>query len=285
MSLINLIRGGGDLASGVALRLHRAGLKVMITELAQPLVVRRLVSFAEAVYRGDFRVENVTARRVNDLLSALRVIEEGEIPVLIDPDCESLRTLQMRKEGPRTYSRLGPVVLVDGRMMKTYQDRDLDSAALIIGLGPGFVAGRNCHAVIETKRGHTLGRVIWDGTPEANTGIPESVADHGAERVLRAPGDGIFKAYVEICDHLDNGQPVGEVDGLPVAAPFSGVLRGLLQSGMKVTRGMKIGDLDPRDRPEYCSMVSDKSLAVGGGVLEAILSRPELRLHLWDIAA
>jgi xanthine dehydrogenase accessory factor len=282
MSLITLIRGGGDLASGVALRLHKAGLRVMITELPQPLVVRRMVSFAEAVYRGVFTVEGVTARRVNDLEKAWIASDEGEIPVLVDPDCEILIQLQGVAENPGDSRRQDLVVLVDGRMAKHPGEIDLNCAALVIGLGPGFVAGENCHAAIETKRGHYLGRVIWEGSTEADTGIPEGVADRGVERVLRAPADGAFTTLVEICSHIDAGHIVGEVAGQPVPAPFSGVLRGLLQTGTRVARGMKIGDLDPRDEPEYCWSISDKSLAVGGGVLEAILSHPPLRLHLWS---
>ena len=277
MGLITLIRGGGDLASGVALRLHRAGLRVMITELPQPLVVRRLVSFAEAVHRGVFTVEDVTARRVNNLETARRMMDQREIPVLVDRDCEALTVLRSSNESLTESNRQEPVVLVDARMTKRPGDIDLDCAALVIGLGPGFVAGENCHAAIETKRGHFLGRVNWDGSPEADTGVPEGVA----ERVLRAPADGIFLASVEICTHLEPGQSVGEVSGQRIPAPFSGVLRGLLLSGILVTRGMKIGDLDPRDKPDYCRLVSDKSLAVGGGVLEAILSRPGLRPYLW----
>lgn len=282
MGLITLIRGGGDLASGVALRLHRAGLRVLVTELPRPLVVRRLVSFAEAVYRGVHSVEGVTARLVKDLQTALRTMDEGDIPVIVDPDCEILPLLQARGKNSPDSGRGRPVVLVDARMTKRTEDIDLGCAWLVIGLGPGFVAGQNCHAAIETKRGHYLGRVIWEGAPQADTGIPEGVAEYGAERVLRAPAEGIFRAAVELCAHLEAGQLVGEVAGQAVLAPFPGVLRGLIHSGIAVSRGMKIGDLDPRDEPDYCRMVSDKSLAVGGGVLEAILSRAELRPHLWD---
>jgi xanthine dehydrogenase accessory factor len=270
MSVITLIRGGGDLASGVALRLQKAGLRVMITELPRPLVVRRMVSFAEAVHRGVFTVEGVTARRVNDLDEARHVMRMREIPVLVDPDCKILPSL------------IRPVVLVDGRMTKTPGEIELGSASLVIGLGPGFLAGENCHAAIETKRGHYLGRVIWEGSPEADTGIPEGVAERGVERVLRAPADGTFVPLAEICSHVELGGSIGAVSGQRIEAPFAGVLRGLLHEGTKVTRGMKIGDLDPRDIPEYCRVVSDKSLAIGGGVLEAILSRAELRPHLWD---
>jgi xanthine dehydrogenase accessory factor len=282
MGLITLIRGGGDLASGVALRLHRAGIRVIVTELPQPLVVRRMVSFAQAVHRGVFTVENATARRVSDLEDARQRLQEGEIPVLVDPDCEILSLLGDQGKNTAGQDRLYPVVLVDGRMTKDPGITDLKGAALVIGLGPGFVAGVNCHAAIETKRGHYLGRVIWNGSPEANTGIPEGMAGRSTERVLRAPADGIFLASVEICEHVTAGQLIGSVEGQPIHAPFTGVLRGLVYSGMPVHRGMKIGDVDPRDDPGYCRRVSDKSLAVGGGVLEAILSRPELRPYLWE---
>lgn len=266
--MLVVLRGGGDLASGVALRLHRSGLRVLITELAQPLVVRRLVSFAEAVYRGEISVEGVHARRAQNISQALSTLEMGMIPVLIDPHGACL-------------SELVPSVLVDGRMRKRPPELGMGAASLVIGLGPGFIAGENCHAVIETNRGHRLGYVVWHGAPEADTGIPESVMNQREERVLRAPSDGELVAYAEICEHLEQGQLVARVAGKAVYAPFAGVLRGMLQSGISVYKGLKIGDVDPRDDPSYCSMVSDKSLAIGGGVLEAILSRADLRSILW----
>jgi xanthine dehydrogenase accessory factor len=219
---------------------------------------------------------------VSDLEDARQRLREGEIPVLVDPDCEILSRLVDQGKNTARQDRLDPVVLVDGRMTKDPGTTDLNKAALVIGLGPGFVAAVNCHAAIETKRGHYLGRVIWNGSPEANTGIPEGVAGRNADRVLRAPAGGIFLASVEICEHVTAGQLIGSVEGQPIHAPFTGVLRGLVNTGIAVRRGMKIGDVDPRNDPGYCRLVSDKSLAVGGGVLEAILSRPELRPHLWE---
>lgn len=266
-----LIRGGGDLASGVALRLYRAGLRVVITELPQPLAVRRSVSFAEAVPRGEMTVEGVTARRVvdpTDTLRVLQVLARGLIPVLIDPEGHAIPALH-------------PHVVVDARMLKRKVPLIPTSVKLIIGLGPGFAVGENCHAVVETMRGHMLGRVIWDGSAEEDSGVPEPVASHAGERVLRAPQDGILQAYAQICQHLEAGDRVAEVAGEAVLAPFRGVLRGLLLPGLEVKTGQKIGDVDPRDDPSYCSLVSDKSLAIGGGVLEAILSRAELRPYLW----
>lgn len=260
-----LIRGGGDLASGVALRLHRVGMRVVITELAQPLVIRRLVSFAESIYQGQAQVEEVTSRRVEKISDIKRVLNDGVIPVLVDPECTIIN--HIHEVGDQTKIS----VLVDGRMTKGPPDIGIDAAPLVVGLGPGFVAGGNCHAVIETNRGHFLGRVIWKGNPLVDTGVPEGFGGEFQDRVLRSPGEGIFQPYRQICDHLNPGDLIAEVEGHPITAPFKGVLRGLLHSGLTVQQGSKVGDLDPRDDPRYCRSVSDKSLAISGGVLEAIL--------------
>jgi xanthine dehydrogenase accessory factor len=274
MTLYTFIRGGGDLASGVALRLFRAGVRVLIAELEQPLVVRRLASFAETVYRGEFAIEEASSLLAQDLPQALSFLETGIIPVMVDPGGNSLSTLRTR------ISHRERTILVDARMLKRAPDLGLDSADFVIGLGPGFYAGENCHAVIETKRGHFMGRVIWTGMAEADSGVPEGVAGHGADRVLRAPAGGVFNPLVEIGAHLEAGEPVAQIGGQVITAPFSGRLRGLLHSGLTVEAGMKVGDVDPRDDPRTCTLVSDKSLAIGGGVLEAILTRPELRAFL-----
>ncbi len=276
MALWVLIRGGGDLASGVVLRLYRAGLQVLVTELPEPLMVRRKVSFAEAIYEGETFVEEAPARRAEDLERAISLARQRVVPVLVDPEAATLKSLRER------VSNDVPIVLVDARMTKQRSELSLDSASLVIGLGPGFVAGENCHAVVETMRSHWLGRVIWQGAPEADTGIPDPVNDKGAERVLRAPAAGKVEALAEIGERLRKGQQVAAVSGQPVLAPFDGVLRGLVHPGLQVSQGMKIGDVDPRGDPRYCFLVSDKSLAIGGGVLEAILMRPEIRPHLWD---
>ncbi len=270
--MIVLIRGGGDLASGVALRLYRAGLRVVITELPEPLAVRRTVSFSEAVVAGEVTVEGIRARRVTDASDSLRVLQllsKGAIPVLVDPEAVSAQSLH-------------PTVIVDARMRKQPPEPLRHTARLFLGLGPGFTAPKDCHLVIETRRGHTLGRVISQGTASPDSGVPEGVLEFRAERVLRAPVAGVLKTFVQIGDHLDESQLIAEVDGSPVTAAFPGALRGLLPDGRTVSAGMKIGDLDPRDDPSLCSLVSDKSLAVGGGVLEAILSRSELRAHFWE---
>lgn len=270
MAAIILIRGGGDLASGVILRLHRAGFKVLVSELPQPLAVRRAVSFGEAVYEGQIDVEGVTARLV-ERGQVQATLDAGEIPVIVDPDASILTDLSI------------PIV-VDGRLTKHPPTPLPVDVALHIGLGPGFHAGRNCHAAIETRRGHTLGRVYWEGSAQPDSGQPEG----DPRRVLRAPIDGKIIAYAQIGDHLEEGALIAEVQSsvgnqkLQVSSPFPGVLRGLIHPGLYVTAGLKIGDVDPRNNRETCFLVSDKALAIGGGVLEAILSRGELRTDLWD---
>jgi len=269
--MIVLIRGGGDLASGVALRLHRVGIRVVVSELAQPLAVRRLVCFAEAVNSGEVSVEGVVGRKVadpDDSLRILQILAKGQVPVLVDPEAKAAQAIH-------------PTVIVDGRMLKKPPEPLRHNARLYLGLGPGFTAPKDCSAVIETRRGHRLGRVIWEGQAESDTGLPEAVGERRSERVLRAPAAGVLQVFTQIGEHLEPGQKVAQVAGMEVVAPFAGVLRGLLPEGISVTGGMKIGDLDPRDDPVLCRLVSDKSLAVGGGVLEAILSLPDLRPLIW----
>jgi xanthine dehydrogenase accessory factor len=269
---IILIRGGGDIASGVALRLHRAGMRVVITELYQPLVIRRSVSFAEAVYTNIIQVEEVEACLVDTIGLLESTWNEGVIPVLIDPECHIIPDLLI--------AHLDVFALVDARMTKNPPYLNIGSAPFMIGLGPGFVVGENCDAIVETNRGHYLGRVIWEGSALSNTGVPEGFGDQYRDRVLRSPGEGVFRSEREICERLDPGDLIGEVNGLEIRAAFKGVLRGLLHSGIHVSEGFKIGDLDPRDDPAYCRFVSDKSLAIAGGVLEAILSIKSQGLEL-----
>ena len=269
MPSIILIRGGGDLASGVAMRLYRAGLKVLISELPQPLAVRRAVSFGEAVYEGHIQVEGVTARLVKRQ-QVQAALEAGEIPVLVDPHASILTELPIS-------------IVIDGRLTKHPPAPLPVDVSLHIGLGPGFHAGKNCHAVIETRRSHTLGRVYWDGTTQPDSGQPEG----DPRRVLRAPIAGSVVAYKGIGDHCEAGELVAEIQSpteshnAQIVSPFNGVLRGLIHPGLQVKAGLKIGDVDPRDDREACFLVSDKALAVGGGVLEAILSKEEIRKALW----
>ncbi|MDH7486248.1 MAG: selenium-dependent molybdenum cofactor biosynthesis protein YqeB [Anaerolineae bacterium] len=259
-----LIKGAGDLASGVAWRLHRCGFPVVMTEIAQPLAVRRGVAFAQAVYAGEMRVEGVTARRVEDIAAARAALEQGIIPVLVDPQAACRTALR-------------PAVLVDGIMAKVNTGTSIEDAPLVIALGPGFTAGVDCHAVVETNRGHDLGRVLWSGSTTPDTGVPGEIGGQAAKRVLRAPCAGWLHPLHAIGDRLEAGEVVARVDGEEVRAPFAGVLRGLIHESVPLTPGMKIGDVDPRATPEHCFTISDKSLAIAGGVLEAILSAPQLR--------
>ncbi|MEN4013193.1 MAG: selenium-dependent molybdenum cofactor biosynthesis protein YqeB [Bellilinea sp.] len=267
-----VIRGGGDLGSGVGVRLHRAGVIVLVCELPKPLVVRRYVSFAEAVFSGETMVEEVRAKKISNRTEISRYIQENVVPVLIDPAAECLTWFDAD-------------VLVDCRLRKSPPDLGLNAARMVIGLGPGFIAGVNCHAVVETKRGATLGRVYWRGTSEADTRMPEAVYGYVEERVLRAPCAGIFKSLVGICDFVSQGQVVGQVEDSHILASCDGVVRGLVVDGLEVEAGMKVGDIDPRNDLRLCSLVSDKALAVGGGVLEAILSNPDMRRRLCDTQA
>ena len=266
--MLVLIRGGGDLASGVAVRLHHSGFEVLITELPKPLVVRRTVSFAEAVSEGSKEVEGITAVLIRNPEDVKDTVRTGNIPVLVDPDLACLKEIR-------------PDVVVDARMRKKPSLEGKELATLVIGLGPGFIAGENCHTVIETNRGHNLGRVIWAGPPQEDTGIPGMVHGFASERVLRAPEDGKLVTGAKIGDHVKNGTVIALVGSQAVLAPFDGVLRGLIKPGSYVTTGMKIGDVDPREDPTIWSLVSDKSRAIGGGVLEAILACPDLRSGLW----
>jgi xanthine dehydrogenase accessory factor len=267
-----VIRGAGDLASGVAYRLHQSGFTVVMTEIAQPTVVRRTVSFAQAVFDGATVIEGLRARLASTPTEALAIAREGEIAVLVDPEAHVLRQLR-------------PAVVVDAIIAKHNTGTHTDDASVVIGLGPGFRAGLDAHAVIETNRGHRLGRVILDGEAEPDTGVPAVVGGHGAERVLRAPADGFFIGVVEIGDRVASDEVLGYVAAVPVRSPFDGCLRGLLQTGVPVRKGMKIGDVDPRAAREHCFTISDKALAIGGGVLEATLYLLEDRRSRRALAA
>lgn len=256
--MLVLIRGGGDLGTGVAHRLHRAGFPIVITELPQPLVIRRTVSFASAVYEGIITVEGVEAKLVLDSAEVKPLLSQGIVPVIVDPEGTIISILQ-------------PEVIVDARMAKRNLGTKITDAPIVIGLGPGFTAGLDVHAVIETARGHNLGRVITQGSAEADTHIPGLVQGYGRERVLWAPCAGTFRSLLHIGDRVEAGQAVAYVEDQPVLASISGVLRGILHDNVPVREGQKVGDVDPRGAVEYCFTISDKSRAIGGGVLEAIL--------------
>lgn len=256
-TLTVVVRGGGDLASGVAHRLHRAGCRVAITELPQPLVVRRTVAFASVVRDGMIEIEGVRARRVA-AAAAATVMDNGEIAVIVDPAGEVAR-------------RLGARAVVDAIMAKTNTGTRIGDAPVVIALGPGFTAGTDCHAVVETNRGHNLGRVYYAGSAESDTHEPNAVDGVSHRRVLRAPRDGVFVAAAEIGQIVAEGAVVGHVAGEPIVSGIRGCVRGLIADGTPVSAGLKVGDIDPRAKRAHCYSISDKSRAVGGGALEALL--------------
>lgn len=256
--MLALIRGAGDLASGIALRLFRSGFQIVMTDLERPMAIRRTVSFSDAIVYGTMTVEDVTAQFAENVPQARRLLAEGKTPVLADPEC-------------RCRGELKPDVIVDAILAKKNLGTKISDAPIVIGVGPGFTAGEDCHAVIETMRGHTLGRAIYGGSALPNTNIPGLIGGFAGERVLRAPADGVFTGTRKIRDIVKEGDTVGFVAGEPMKATISGVLRGLIADGAEVRRGLKCGDVDPRGEVSYCDTVSDKASAIGGGVLEAIL--------------
>lgn len=256
--MLVLIRGAGDLATGIALRLFRSHLRVAMTDLPQPTAIRRTVCFSQAILYGSYQVEDVTAERAETEDDVRRILSAGQIPVLADP-----------RAACRAWLR--PDVVVDAILAKKNLGTAITDAPLVIGVGPGFCAGKDCHAAVETMRGHTLGRVIRSGEPLPNTNIPGLIGGFAGERVLRAPETGVFHQLREIGALVEAGECVGEVNGAPMRCMISGVLRGILPDGTPVTKNMKSGDVDPRADVSACYTASDKAIAIGGGVLQAIL--------------
>lgn len=258
-----VIRGAGDLASGIAVRLVRAGHQVAMLDVPEPTAVRRTVSFCEAVRLGKSQVEDVTGVLVASPEEARAFSrpgsegDPGQVTVLVDPAGESI-------------ADLAPDALVDAILAKRNLGTDRSMAPIVIGVGPGFTAPVDVDAAVETQRGHDLGRVLYEGSPVPNTGIPGNIGGYTVERVLRAPATGAFEPVAKIGDVVEAGDVVAYVAGEPVVTQISGVLRGLLQEGVEVTPGFKAGDVDPRCAVSHCFTVSDKARAVGGGVLEAL---------------
>lgn len=257
--MLAVIRGAGDIATGVALRLHRAGIRVVMCDIAVPTSIRRTVCFSEAIRLGEYQVEGVRAVHVADAAQALAVAAAGDVAVLVDPDASSLPQLR-------------PDVLVDAILAKRNLGTTRDMAPVVVACGPGFEAQVDCDAVVETMRGHYLGRVWYQGRPIPNTAVPGLIGGFAGERVMRAPASGTFTGTVRIGDHVSAGDTCGTVAGRPMLAQLDGVVRGLIQDGAQVTEGMKSGDVDPRGVAAYARCASDKALAVGGGVLEAVLN-------------
>lgn len=257
MRKLVIVKGGGDLATGIAYRLYQSRIPVVITEIPAPTVVRRTVAFAAAVMTGQAVVEGVTARLVR-LDEVYKTLADGCIPVLVDAAAACVAEIK-------------PQVVIDAIIAKCNTGTKLTDAPVVIGVGPGFIAGVDVHAVIETMRGHDLGRVIYQGKAIANTGIPGEVGGYTLERLIKSPASGVFTACREIGDTVAANEIVGYVGDIPVRVVIPGVLRGLIQPGLTVAKDLKIGDVDPRCRREHCYRISDKARAIGGGVLEALL--------------
>jgi xanthine dehydrogenase accessory factor len=259
--LVVLIRGAGEMASGVAHRLHQSHFKICMIEIPHPLAVRREVTFSEAIYGGEKEIEGIRAKLISKVSEIEEIWRQRQIPILIDPD------------GEKTRKFLKPDVLVDAIMAKRNLGTQMNDAPLVIGLGPGFTAEKDVHIVVETNRGNNLGKMILKGTAEPDTGIPGEIGGYTIERLLRTMKKGVFHPQRSIGERVNKGAVVAVVEDFPVIAKISGVVRGLLRDGVEVKKGMKVGDIDPRGKREVCFMISDKARAIGGGVLEAILYR------------
>jgi xanthine dehydrogenase accessory factor len=252
-----IVKGGGDLATAVAHKLFRVGFHVVITELEKPMMVRRKVSFANCIYESEWTVDGITSV-MTDADGLDRVLKDGKIPVLIDPSCNISKQIQ-------------PLIIIDAILAKRNLGTQLKDAPVVIGLGPGFIAGEDVNAVIETKRGHNLGRIIFCGAAEPNTGVPGDIKGYTTQRILRSPCEGIVKNQVEIGSVVKQGDIICSVNGEEVNAQIDGIVRGLIETNSNVSLGEKIGDVDPRSDVEYCTTISDKGRSIAGGVLEAVL--------------
>lgn len=259
MTMKVLIKGAGDLATGIGCRLHRCGFDLVMTDIDVPTAVRRTVAFSRAVYEGKAKVEDITAVLCHSLEEIDEAIGKDQVAVVVDEEC-------------RIREAWKPDVVVDAIIAKKNLGTKITDAEVVVGVGPGFIAGLDCHVVVETKRGHNLGRCIWEGSAYPNTGVPGMIGGYDKERIIRATADGVFQGAVMIGDLVEKDQLVGYSGGVPIYAFVGGVVRGLLQDGVEVKEGMKSGDIDPRGNIENCYTISDKAASIGGGVLEAILS-------------
>ena len=251
-----LIKGAGDVATGVAYILNQEGMDIVMTEIDRPTTERRGASFSETIYSNEITVDGLTAKKAS-YDNYVKVLEDGNIPVVVDPKTELL-------------DKIKPEILVDAVMAKKNAGTKLTDAEIVIGLGPGFSAGKDAHAVIETCDGEDLGKAIYDGSSKPHTGIPCAIMDQTEERALRAPESGKIKALKKIGDHVEKGEAVAKIDGAEVIAKTSGVLRGIIKDDIYIEKNKKIGDIDPRDDPKYCFSIAERSIVIGLGVLKAI---------------
>lgn len=257
MELI-IVRGGGDLATGVSYRLFMAGFNVVVLDIQEPTSIRRRVSFSEAIYSSEIIVEGVKGILAKNLKEIYQAIDHGFIPVYVDEKMEIIDSIK-------------PLVLVDSIIAKENLGMTKALAPITIGVGPGFEAGVDVDLVVESKRGHFLGKVIHKGKAEDNTSIPGDVMGFREERIIRAESNGIIKSFYNIGDRVEVGDQVCEINGIKIIAKISGILRGMIKDGIYVSKGLKIGDIDPRGIEEYAYTISDKARSIGGGVLEAIM--------------
>ena len=262
-----IVRGGGDLATGTIYKLKKCGFPLLILETDRPSAIRRNVAFCEAVYQGSWQVEDMTCQLAASLEEAKLLLAEGKLPLLVDPAGSAIRELK-------------PLAVVDAILAKKNLGTHRQMAPITVGLGPGFIAGVDVDAVIETNRGHDLGRVLWEGSAAPNTGIPGIIAGYGRERVIHCPAQGILRTVKSITDPVFKDDIIAYVETsegpVPVKATLEGILRGLIRDGHPVKKGLKIADIDPRkDELGNCFTISDKARCIAGGVLEAILQRKQ----------
>lgn len=262
-----LIKGAGDLATGIAYRLKKSGFDVVMTEIHKPTTVRRTVAFSQAAFDNEIAIEGIKGIKVNNINEIYEEIREGNIPIIIDEKAEIIKELR-------------PDVVVDAIIAKKNLGTSIEDAPIVIGVGPGFEAKVDCHLVVETKRGHYLGKVIEEGSAIPNTGVPGNIGGYTKERIIRASSNGKIKPVVAIGDFVKKGDIVAYIDGIEVLAEIDGIVRGMLQEGIEVFKGMKSGDIDPRCEKDHCFTISDKARSIGGGVLEAIMYMSNNNLNL-----
>ncbi|QVK20816.1 EF2563 family selenium-dependent molybdenum hydroxylase system protein [Mycoplasmatota bacterium] len=260
MDNVIIVRGAGDLASGIIYKLNKSGFKIIALEIDNPTSIRRKVSFSEAIYDEVCNVEDLEAVKCKTIEEVKECLDDDNVAVMVDPKVEILNEIK-------------PIALVDSILAKKNIGTRIDMADIVIGVGPGFYASSDSHAVIETKRGHDLGKIYYKGSAKENTGVPGDIAGYSKERVFHSPADGIINNYVKIGDIVEKNEKIFSVNGIDVLAPFSGVIRGVIKNGFKVHEGMKVADIDPRlDEVKNCITISEKARCIAGGVLEAILN-------------
>lgn len=266
-----IVRGGGDIASGSIEKLHNCGFNILILEIEKPSAIRRAVCYGEAVYENEMIIENIKSKKINSLEEIEKLFEERVIPVFIDPTGESIKKLK-------------PTIVIDGILAKRNLGTNKEMASITVALGPGFIAGKDVDIVVETERGHNLGRLIFEGTAAENTGIPGNIAGYTKERVIHSHYDGIIKNVKEIGDIVSTGEVIARISDREVHATIDGVLRGIIRDGFKVTENFKIADIDPRiNEQKNCFTISDKARSIGGGVLESVfllMRKKEIEFYL-----